>query len=398
MGQNPGRRPGRRGFLPAALVFGLVFLALPARPLGQDQQNLSEFEKRLSAISGEIKDLQKKLGDARKKEATILSQLDQIALTKKLLRTELSLSNMHRDKANKELAALRKEMEAKKKNLQQSQKAMEKRLATLYKFGRFSFFEFLLQADDVGALFAESKHLSLLAGSQDKFIREYVEALANMKTAADALEAKQAELSRIIIAANQKKKDLEAEETQGRSLIHDIVQNKKTYEEALREQSDRAQQLEGMMKKIVSQELVLPFQFVPFYEKKGKLPWPLSGRVVTRFGLQHHPQFNTITQNNGIEIVPEGEGRIVLSVHPGKIIYSDFFQGYGDLIIIDHGLNFYSLYGHLAEFLVQKGDFVKAGQSIGLAGDSGSLKGICLYLEIRSKTKALDPLQWLKRR
>jgi septal ring factor EnvC (AmiA/AmiB activator) len=102
--------------------------------------------------------------------------------------------------------------------------------------------------------------------------------------------------------------------------------------------------------------------------------------------------------NNGIEIAPPQDARIVRSIHPGKVIYADYFQGYGNLLIVDHGLNFYSLYGHCAEFLVNKGDLVRSEQPIAIAGDSGSLKGLSLYFEIRSKAKPLDPLQWLKRR
>ncbi len=406
IGPNPGRAE-KRPRLPAprlrasGLAVCLMLSALSglSRPShGQDKQDVTEFETRLSRINAEIKDLQKKLEEAKKNEASILNELDRIAMTKKLLRTELSLSSVQREKAGQELAAIRKDMDSRKRKLAQEQKAMERTLVTLYKFGRFSFFEFLLRADDIGVLFAESKHLTLLAGSQEKTIREYSGALEGLETTAAALEAKQAELTQIINAAGQKKKQLDSEEAQSRSLIRDIIKNKNTYAEAIKEQSERARQLESLMKKIASQELVMPFPFVPFYEKKGKLPWPLNGRVVSRFGLERHPQFNTITQNNGIEIAPSGENREVQTVHSGKVVYADFFQGYGDLIIVDHGLNYYTLYGHLAEFLAQKGDVVKAGQPIGLAGDSGSLKGICLYLEIRSKTRALDPLQWLKKR
>ncbi len=120
--------------------------------------------------------------------------------------------------------------------------------------------------------------------------------------------------------------------------------------------------------------------------------------MITSFGLQKHPRFNTITFNNGIEIVPKNNDRTIKAIHAGKVVYADTFQGYGDLIIIDHGLNYFSLYGHCAECLVTKGDWVKEGQPIAIAGDTGSLKGICLYFEIRYKTKALDPLQWLRKR
>ena len=102
--------------------------------------------------------------------------------------------------------------------------------------------------------------------------------------------------------------------------------------------------------------------------------------------------------NNGIEIAPREGDPEVRAVHGGKIAYADHFQGYGNLIILDHGLTYYSLYGHLAEFLVRKGDYVKAGQAIGVAGDTGSMVGVSVYFEIRYKTKPVDPLQWLSRR
>ena len=179
-------------------------------------------------------------------------------------------------------------------------------------------------------------------------------------------------------------------------FLKNLQKNRKIYEQALEEQKERAQQLQTLMDKLASQEIVLPFRFVPFYEKKGKLPWPIPGKVITRFGVE--PYLNTRTMNNGIEIAPPKDNTIVRSIHPGKVVYADYFQGYGNLLIIDHGMNYYSLYGHCDEFMVSKGDLVRAEQPIAIAGDLGSLKGLSLYLEIRYKARPLDPLQWLKRR
>jgi septal ring factor EnvC (AmiA/AmiB activator) len=83
----------------------------------------------------------------------------------------------------------------------------------------------------------------------------------------------------------------------------------------------------------------------------------------------------------------------------GRVAYADYFEGYGYLVIIDHGMTYFSLYGHLSsEFLVKKGDFVKEGQPIAMVGEFGSLKEETLYFEVRYKTDPVNPLQWLKRR
>ena len=222
--------------------------------------------------------------------------------------------------------------------------------------------------------------------------------MAELRSAEASLEAKRAESRRLLQESAQKKQELERQEAASRALIRQVRTNKKMFEQALDEQNERAEQLKNLMGKLANQELVLPFRFVPFYEKKGKLPWPLPGKVVTRFGLERHRQFKTTVMNNGIEIAPADERSPVRAVHAGKVVYADSFQGYGNLVIIDHGMNYYSLYGHCAEFLVVQGDFVREEQPIASVGDTGSLSGRSLYLEIRYQTKPLDPLQWLRKR
>ena len=91
-------------------------------------------------------------------------------------------------------------------------------------------------------------------------------------------------------------------------------------------------------------------------------------------------------------------GTEVRAVFGGTVLFAQWFKGYGNLLIIDHGMTYYSLYGHCSEFLARVGDMVTANQPVALVGDTGSLHGECLYFEIRYKTKALDPLQWLGRR
>jgi septal ring factor EnvC (AmiA/AmiB activator) len=166
----------------------------------------------------------------------------------------------------------------------------------------------------------------------------------------------------------------------------------------LEELKASAEELQTLMKKLSGQAAALPFIPIPLSDKKGRLPWPIEGTVATGFGIQRHARFNTAVMNNGIEIVLRKDNLIVQAVHPGKVAFADFLQGYGNLLILDHGLTFYTLYAHCAEFLVKLGDVVGGGQPLALAGDYGSLKGPTLYFEIRFRTQALNPLLWLKKK
>jgi septal ring factor EnvC (AmiA/AmiB activator) len=378
------------------IALAVLILSGPWRTSGQ--QDASEYEKRLGKINEQLKELREKLGREEKRESTILSSLAKISFNKKILQSELDLYSVHLEKTGREISALKTKMDGITAKLEKEEDAVGATLLTLYKFGRFSFLQFAFQTENFETLIRENRNLSLIARYQDKSISEYRTALTELGRSGQQLDEKKKELSGLYSQAALKRKDLESEERKNQSLIREIQRNKKTYEQTISELKDSAEMLQELVKKLASDEFALPFPLIPLYEKKGSLAWPISGKVISLFGLQKHPHFSTITMNNGIEIAPARDKLIVSAIHPGKVVYAEHFQGYGNLLIIDHGLTYYSLYGHCAEFLAKKGDAVATGLPVAVAGDSGSLRGTTLYLEIRYKTKPLDPLQWLKRR
>jgi septal ring factor EnvC (AmiA/AmiB activator) len=385
-----GFRRTAAGLLLAPAVLGAL-LSLP----GQEKTDL---DTQLTKVRDQILELRTRLDAERKKEVTVLSSLDRIALNKSILKNELDLYGLQMEKAGREQAALQRTIAPLKAKLERERQAISATLITLYKYGRFSFIQFFFQSEDIRSLASESKSLSLLAQYQQDVLRSYQTNLAQLSATQHSLETKRAELAGLIAGARNKKKELEAEEARNRRRVDEIQHSKALFEQTLSELNERARQLQLLMDKLAKQEITLPTPFVPLYDLKGRLPWPVSGRVITRFGLEKHPRFNTRTENNGIEIAPESRDAVARAIHAGKVVYADYFQGYGNVIILDHGLSYYSLYGHCSSFLARLGDWVTEGQPLGVVGDVGSLKGVCLYLEIRFKAQPLNPLQWLGRR
>jgi septal ring factor EnvC (AmiA/AmiB activator) len=129
---------------------------------------------------------------------------------------------------------------------------------------------------------------------------------------------------------------------------------------------------------------------------RGGLPWPLRGEpeVLQRFGQRRDPVYGTVTVSNGVEIAGQ-PGDNVVAVAGGSVAYAQFFKGYGNLVILDHGSQVYSLYGQLASVLVRSSQRVGIGEPVGVVGrdDAGTGK---VYLEIRSGKSAQDPLTWLR--
>ncbi len=377
------------------ILFVLIFSLILGFP---GQQDVTEYKKRLAGISEQIEQLKLRLEEEEKKESTFLSELDRIDFHKNLIRKEISLYTMQLGKTNQELSSIQRRMPRLKSKLDDEKESIEKILVSMYKFGKVNPLQFMLQAEDMGTLVSESKNLTLLVEYQNEVISSYVDTLSLLKDSERELEEKKKESSNLIWKTKKKRQELDVQERKQKALIKDIKENKKMHLQALEDLNDRAQQLQLLIEKLLKEEISFPITIVPLYEQRGKLPWPLEGAVVSTFGRQVHPQFRTVTFNNGIEISPQKNQAVVKAIHPGKVVFCDYHRGRGNVIIIDHGMSFHSIYGHCADFLVKNGDLVKTGQPIAIAGDTGSLEGITLYFQITSKAKPIDPLKWLRRR
>lgn len=379
-------------------VFVVMIVAGVLSGWSRPADDLEDFERRLAQIRSRIDDLKTRLREEEKRETTLLSSLERLRLSQRLLRNEMAEADIQLKRTNSELADLKAAAEEMRLRLESERRSVKRTLVTLYKFGRIDFLQFILRSEDLESLIVENKRLGILARTQDDLISGFQKTLAEFKETEALLEAKRQELSDLQALSAAKKRDLESEVQKTRDLLRRIQRDRKTHLQAIQELEENARQLQVMMKRIADQEWVLPSPFVPFFEQKGRLAWPVEGKVISRFGPEKHPRFNTTTMNNGIEIAPVSDKSVVRAVHAGKIVFADVFQGYGRLLIIDHGMSYYSLYGHCSEFLAAKGEVVREGQPIAVVGESGSFKGEGLYLEIRHQAKALDPLQWLERR
>ena len=129
---------------------------------------------------------------------------------------------------------------------------------------------------------------------------------------------------------------------------------------------------------------------------RNSLPWPADGSIVKSFGKQRNPELDAWVINQGILLATAPQAA-VKSVGSGRVIFAGPFRSYGQVLIVDHGSNFFTIYGELGRMLKSKGDAVGAGETIARAGARVDGRG-SVYLEIRRGTEALDPLAWLTRR
>jgi murein hydrolase activator len=135
---------------------------------------------------------------------------------------------------------------------------------------------------------------------------------------------------------------------------------------------------------------------VDFESFKGLLNMPAEGTIVDTFGPRGDGKVKDRRFCGGISVKAE-RGEPVKAVKDGRVLFAGWFKGYGNMIIIDHGRHYYTVYAYAQELFKAKGDLVDSGEVIATVGDSGPISGPRLYFEVRHHGKPVDPMVWIRK-
>ncbi|HEY6010875.1 MAG TPA: peptidoglycan DD-metalloendopeptidase family protein [Nitrospirota bacterium] len=361
-------------------------------------------KKELQRIKREMIEKKRQLKRADRKERSVLSELERIDRGIQSGSAELAgQQRLHRDAE----AALR-EVELNNAGLNRQldglKRSYSQRVRALYKMSRSGSAAAVLTLDGSEGALKRTRYLGAIVERDRTLIRQYGSALELLAIRQAEITQKKNELLERSRAVELKKAELESQRRKKAVILADVRGQKGLYEQTLRELETSSASLWAMVRKDEQQRKAAKTPVAPSKAETvvpqsghGRLSWPVDGPVLTRFGMQRHPEFGTMVFRRGIEI-EAAEGAPVRAVQAGQAAFADWYKGYGKLVILDHGNGFYTLYGNLSQLDLAKGDRVAKGQVIGLAGETGSLKGAKLYFEIRRNGDAQDPLMWLAKR
>jgi murein hydrolase activator len=407
-------RAALRGALISLVVLGV---ALPAAGQKKDKGELSDKEQALQQTQKRLKEERAKASDARKREASLLAELEAIDRRLAEKRKQVALLDARIRRSVDEISELQRDIGRLEGQRAGQEDAMAQRLRAMYRLqAQGGALPVLLSGDDPVAQAVRLRHLATLATVDARMIREYrltSEGLADRK---DRLEARRKELSALRGEAESERAEADREAGKRRMILARVKDERAYHDRMVGELSEATRRLEAFVRDLQERRRVAkippPASKAPksaaapsessapgvgLGAMRGRLGWPAEGRVVEEYGARVNPRFGTKTFRNGIDIdAVEGSG--VHAVYPGRVLYTGWFRGYGNLIIVDHGNEYYTLYAHVADIKVAEGDDVKQGQVIATVGDTGSLQGPRLYFEVRYQGKPQDPAQWLRPR
>lgn len=335
-----------------------------------------------------------------KKEAEIINTLDQIdshlnhnekqaALLKRTL-TDLAAEMRINDDAVQKTA----------QEVDQLEIYASRRLASLYKLSQLGTTSLMASADSLFDLLGRKRKLqALLAHDESTW-----QSLARKKRQYEDLKQtrlRQQQAYLLQAAELEEKIQSLAQRRAVRSALLSEVQNKKSLAlAAIAALKQVATALDHEIKTISPPRPPVPGPTPAeqaFQKFKGLLNMPVSGTIVSFFGPYKSPQLNITGYRSGIDILAD-RGEPIRAVNGGTALYAGWFKGYGNMVILDHGQHYCTVYAHAQEIFKKKGERVEPGEVIATVGDTGSIEGPRLHFEIRHHGKPVDPLKWIGKR
>lgn len=363
------------------------------RDLRQEQQGLRQMHE-------QIRQTEQNVRQQRKQERSILRELQ--AVGQKIEEAEAlhaeQEENLHLVRTA--IANLQYRLKQNEAETTRLRELLAVRLRLLYRERQTGFWRALVTAPSLSQGFMRLKCFHVLAEQNGDLIRRLLTRRNEMQAQHLELGQREDQAADLEQSARQSVVKIKSHQASREQILRRVRQERSEQEQALQELNQASQRLTRLISDLEQRSRRLSQRLAQagrqFAQQRRALPWPTRGRVVTRFGRTKHPRFNTYILHKGIDIAG-AMGQNVTSIAQGEVLFAEWFEGYGRMVILDHGAGYNSVYAHLQKILVSEGQAVQSGQVIGELGDSGTWKGPVLYFEIRRRGEALNPLEWLER-
>lgn len=391
----------------------VLIVMLSAASLSQAQENDPDQQReRLKNVQQQLKEQQSRFEQAKGAEQNLLSELHTIDQQLKDAQQKLDTYRQKVAQNEEELKRIQAKMEQLETQQQKTNTALSKRLRAIYKLGELGYLGPVLTLTSEADLQQQITYLQVVAESDLDLLQKAQSNAQAIRKEQDALQKRQQAILQAQQDVEQQASQIVAQKQQKTGILSKIRGDKQQFAKVLEELEVSAEKLDTFLQdlesqpkreptgKNVGQDVTIPpnaQELVKAYGEhfranKGKMLWPVQGKVITQFGNVQYD--NTFTFYKGVDIQASA-GTPFYAVFKGVVIFAGWFEGYGNLVIVDHGGNFYTLYAHADELLVKSGATVETRQILGKVGETDSIKGPLLYFEIRVNGKPENPQTWL---
>jgi murein hydrolase activator len=381
------RRTGSGWLLLVALLG-----AWPGLPATQSSADARKTEAELQAVKAEIERISRQVSTEQVERDRMAQDLRTAELAVGKAREGLDSVRKGRAERASRRAALAADKRARETDLARNRGALAGQLRAAYLIGREEPLRLLLNQEDperAGRMFVYYSYFGQARARQIHQIESDVQGIAQLD---DELASEDEKLAELEKQQREELADLEQARAHRSTVLVSLTAESRSHEQSLERLKTQQAGLEKLLRELRQAIEKFPVDsHDAFAHLRGKLAWPVSGRLLARFGEQRAGGVKW----DGVLVATE-RGAPVRAVYGGRVIYADWLPGLGLLTIVDHGDGYMSLYGHNERLYKAAGEHVNAGDTLGSAGDSGGSNRPELYFEIRRAGKAVDPSPWFK--
>jgi septal ring factor EnvC (AmiA/AmiB activator) len=363
-------------------------------------------KEELRQLRGRIDALQKSLADAEELKSETVDALRESERAISDANRELRELSAQGREVDTRLGELRAESERGQRALKEQQALLARLLYHHYVGGQTEPLKLLLNRDDPSQIARRMHYYEHISRARSGVISGLRESLGHLRDLAQEVEQKAQQLAAIAAEQQVQRRRLEREKSARSATLgkisREIQQHRKEITTLKRDENRLARLVESLARLVAREKRPAPrlrnervpegsSGGGPFAELRGRLALPVRGDLANRFGA---PRADGGTVWKGLFIAARS-GEEVRAVAGGRVVYADWLKGFGNLLIIDHGDAYLTLYGNNESLYKQVGDLIHSGEAIAAVGNSGGNPNSGLYFELRHEGKPLDPMGWV---
>ncbi|EIJ42189.1 membrane-bound metallopeptidase [Beggiatoa alba B18LD] len=368
-----------------SLLIGLILLPI----LGFSESTADQLQQ----LTARIQALQDKMQDTRTEYGRLQRQLQQreedIGETAERLD---GLSEELTDKRNT-LIDLEQQKQQQTQKLTEQRQALAKQIRAAYITGRQDYLKLWLNQQDPFAIGRVLTYYDYINRARIQEIDAIQTTLKHIQTLSQQIVQETSTVNTLIGEQSTKKNQLETSYQDRQGILEELARTIESTDKEIKRLQDDKKQLEQLLGIVDKTFETLPPPVESntiFATLKGNLPRPVAGDITKKFGDE---LIGSLKYQGLLINAPLGDK--ITSIASGRIAFADWFRNMGQLIIIDHGKGYMSLYGHNQSLYVKTGDWVEAGTPIASVGNSGGRNITGLYFELRYQGVPVDPLTWI---
>lgn len=354
-----------------------------------------EEEARLDRVRRDIEDLKERLQGIEANAGSILDSIEELDLRMALLSRESETLEDERRRTVEREQRTRLDARALEQRLAVTEGELRDYLRETYKIGPVRYLRVVAAASAPAQIAAGYRSIEALGLSEARRVEDYRADRQRLDQTLFDLAAQGESLRTLQTALLDKARDLRDVRGRKQSVLAGLKRQQASQKELLGELVQVEREIRSLLDRLARNQAPEAVPSLGFARFRGLLQWPARGRLAVPFGNVRHPRFSTVVPHPGVDIAAP-RGHEVRAVFDGRVVFSDWFKGYGQMVVIDHGDGYLSVYGHVDERLVAAGHDVRRDDLIARCGEGGSFERPGLYFEIRHDGKPEDPAGWLR--